>query len=138
MGDVTPLTQDEIDSAEFDDLGMIDLPDMPDPDAPPSAPRSPFLEDTRAGAPPPPEAPPEPDEPPAHARKRRRKTPDTGTPVKRARIAVGIRADINAKVSMPLEVGGTNQPVTASLREAPGISSAAGCSFSSGPRSRMR
>jgi len=112
MAEVTPLTSEEIDSAEFDDLGMIiDVPDMPDPDAPPSAPRSPFLEQGRAGAPPPPSGEvPVPDEPPAHARKRRRTPKITETEskqAKRPRVSVSIRADINAKVSVPLEVGGT-------------------------------
>ena len=30
---VTPLTPDEIGNADFDDLGLIDIPDIPDPDA---------------------------------------------------------------------------------------------------------
>src|SRR5215469_12521672 len=97
MAEVTPLTEEEIDSAEFDDLGLIDVPDVPDPDAPPSAPRSPFLGEGRAGAPPPPSGEvPVPDEPPAHARKRRR-TPkvteaEPGKAKRRPRIPVGIRA----------------------------------------------
>jgi len=109
---VTPLTPEEIDSAdEFDDLGLIDIPDTPDPDAPPSAPRSPFLGEGRAGAPPPPSGEvPVPDEPPAHARKRKRApklTDADAGKAKRPRIPVTIRADINAKVSVPLEVSGT-------------------------------
>src|SRR5215469_4099308 len=111
MAEVTPLTQEEIDSAEFDDLGLIDVPDTPDPDAPPSAPRSPFLGEGRAGAPPPPSGEvPVPDEPPAHARKRKRApklTDADAGKAKRPRIPVTIRADINAKVSVPLEVSGT-------------------------------
>jgi len=110
---VTPLTPEEIDSAEFDDLGLIDVPDVPDPDAPPSAPRSPFLGEGRAGAPPPVSGEvPVPDEPPAHARKRKRapkveSDSTSGKQAKRPRVLAGVRADINAKVSVPLEVGGT-------------------------------
>jgi len=93
---VTPLTDDEIESAdEYTDLGMIDLPESD--------------EGIPAGGGPPPSTPtgppPEqPDEPPAHARKRKRGP--AAEPVRRIRITAGIRADINAKVSMPLEIGG--------------------------------
>lgn len=95
--DVTPLTEAEISDTDFDDLGTIIVDEAP-------------REGTPAGddRPPPGKSSPatEPDEPPAHARRHRGKTPKTDTP-KRAKISVGIRADINAKVSMPLEVGGT-------------------------------
>jgi len=99
MPDVTPLTDDEIMSADdFDDLGTIIVADPPQ-------------EGTPAGddRPPPRSAPAaEPDEPPAHAKRKRGRPPGSKNEApKRARIAVGIRADINAKVSMPLEVGGT-------------------------------
>jgi len=108
---VTPLTPDEIGSADFDDLGLIDIPDIPDPDAAPSVPPSPFLTGSREGTPPPPEAPPEPDEPPAHARKHRRRIiPETQPGEKTKlppRVIAGIRRDITAKVSVPLEISGT-------------------------------
>jgi hypothetical protein len=97
MTDVTPLTADEIDSADFDDLGTIMVDEAPSVGIRAGDDRPPPRESSPA---------PEPDEPPAHARRKRRKTPEAEKP-KRARIAVGIRADINAKVSMPLEVGGT-------------------------------
>lgn len=97
---ITPLTNEEIDSApgSFDDLGIIDLPDS--------------LEGIEPGGAPPaqPEAPPGPtgpDEPPAHARKRGRpKGSKAQPPPAVPKITAGIRADINAKVSMPLEIAG--------------------------------
>jgi hypothetical protein len=100
MPDVTPLTDDEILSdTDFDDLGTIIIAEAPPQEGTPAGADRPPARSAPAA---------EPDEPPAHARRKRGRPPGSKNEApKRARIAVGIRADINAKVSMPLEVGGT-------------------------------
>jgi hypothetical protein len=93
---VTPLSATEIDEGgAFEDLGEIPFIEAPEPVQP------------RRGAPEP-EAASVPDgDGPGHVRKDWRKPP--GRPkgsAKPGRITVGIRADINAKISMPLEIMG--------------------------------
>jgi len=88
-----PLTDAEIDGADVEDLGEI--PFIEDPLPPPAVPGP--------AAP----APPADDEGPGHARKDwRKQQPKPRTPGRTLRITAGIRADINAKISMPLEIGG--------------------------------
>lgn len=93
---VTPLSSAEIDDGPIEDLGDIFIPDD---DGPPPPPRR---------APAEPAAPVPPDgEGPGHTRKGWAKTPGRpGRPAKPGRITVTIRADINAKISMPLEITG--------------------------------
>jgi hypothetical protein len=98
-----PLSLAEIDGAdEVEDLGEIPFP--PEAGTPP------------AGGPPAAESPgppaPDPgaDEGPGHARKDWRKQQQSGRAPKgggrAVRVTVSIRADISAKISMPLEIGG--------------------------------
>lgn len=99
---VTPLTAAEIDDdGGVEDLGEIPFPDEPAPARPPSMTERVTFND---------DVPPGPDgDGPGHVRKDWRKTP--GRPrgsgaAKPGRITVGIRADIKAKIAMPLEIGG--------------------------------
>lgn len=97
---VEPLTDTEIADA-WDDLGTIEIADD-------------LATTQQAAAPAPPDTPPGPsygeipDEPPAHARKKRRTktTSEPKTAAKPLRVTAGVRADITAKIAMPLEIGG--------------------------------
>ena len=103
MQPVMPLTDLEIDSADdIDDLGEIPFIDEgrqpPSAGAPPSAGEAPAPS-------------PVDDDGPGHARKdwRKQQRPQLGPDGRRVRalrITAGIRADINAKVSMPLAIAG--------------------------------
>ena len=92
-----PLTAAEIDGEDVEDLGEIPfIPEIPEAGA------------SRAGASPP-EAPAPPaadDNGPGHARKEWRKQPKSRGTVRALKITAGVRADINAKISMPLEISG--------------------------------
>jgi hypothetical protein len=95
-----PLTASEIDAeddGEVIDLGMIDIPDIIEP-VPGGS-----VHDRSAG-----DAPgtPEPDEPPAHAERDWRKPPAPKARGRAVRVTATIRADITAKIRMPLEIGG--------------------------------
>jgi len=95
-GPVLPLTAAEIDADE--DLGEIPFIPEPVPSAgPPGAGGSPAAD----GSPPPPDG-----EGPLHGRKGWHKAPGRARGGKPGRITVSLRADINAKISMPLEIGG--------------------------------
>jgi hypothetical protein len=102
---VMPLSLAEIDGADdVEDLGEIPFI-AEDRQRPPEA-RGPRAPDDSTG-----ESPgPADDEGPGHARKEWRKQQQPGRAprgaVRALRITAGIRADINAKVSMPLEVLG--------------------------------
>ena len=98
---VTPLSSAEIDGdGPVEDLGEIFIPDEDDtPPPPPSRPRAPAE----------PVAPVPPDgEGPGHTRKDWRKPVGRpkGSTNKPGRITNTIRADINAKISMPLTIAG--------------------------------
>ena len=97
---VAPLTEAEIDAADFDDLGVIELPDEPPLPGDSTVPAG-DGGDGGGG-----ESYPVPDEPPAHARKQRRGKGKTAEPARKVRVTAGIRADITAKISMPLEISG--------------------------------
>ena len=89
-----PLTDAEIDGADVEDLGEIPFIEDPLPPPPPAGPAAPA-------------PPPADDEGPGHARKDwRKQQPKPRTPGRTLRITAGIRADINAKISMPLEISG--------------------------------
>jgi hypothetical protein len=99
-----PLTASEIDAeddGEIIDLGMIEIPDIIEP-VPGGS-----VHDRRAGDDPgttPPGT--EPDEPPAHAERDWRKPPAPKARGRAVRVTATIRADITAKIRMPLEIGG--------------------------------
>jgi hypothetical protein len=96
-----PLTAEEIDNAddgEVIDLGMIEIPDIIE-SVPAANPGTGQEAGEAAGA-------PEPDEPPAHAAKDWRKPPAPKARGRAVRVTATIRADITAKISMPLEIGG--------------------------------
>src|ERR1700749_4276213 len=105
MQPVMPLSADEIYGTD----GVEDLGEIPfvaeDRQRPPGAGASPSAGD--APAPPP---IPADDEGPGHARKDWRKQQQPGRAprgaVRALRVTAGIRADINAKVSMPLAIAG--------------------------------
>ena len=92
-----PLTDAEIDGADVEDLGEIPFPgdgSSPGAGVPPVSPPAPAPS-------------PGDDEGPGHARKDWRKQPKTRPGnVRSLKITAGIRADINAKISMPLEISG--------------------------------
>ena len=89
-----PLTDAEIDGADVEDLGEIPFIEDPLPPPPPAGPAAPA-------------PPPADDEGPGHARKDwRKQQPKPRTPGRTLRITAGVRADINAKISMPLEISG--------------------------------
>lgn len=93
---VTPLTATEIDSDDaVEDLGEIPFIEAPEPSP------------GRGGASEP-EAASVPDgDGPKHARKDWRELPRVKKgPIKAIRITAGIRADIGAKIAMPLTIGG--------------------------------
>jgi hypothetical protein len=103
MDSVMPLSLAEIDGADdIEDLGEIPFI-AEDRQPPPGAGASPSAGDTPAPI-------PADDEGPGHARKEWRKQQQPGRAprgaVKALRITAGIRADINAKVSMPLAIAG--------------------------------
>src|SRR5215469_8255459 len=103
-----PLTLEEIsdddDSSGYDDAGDILAPDEG------SAGRPAVTPEIAAG---PADTTPDGDEPPAHARRGRGRPKGSKTRNHAAvsrppalRITAGVRADITAKISMPLEIGG--------------------------------
>ena len=103
---VEPLSDEEIDGAAdgWADLGEITLDDVVVPSPSPAAlPRDPDIPASGAAG-------DEPDEPPAHASKARRKAARAAGREPRAaakiRVTVSVRADITAKIAMPLEIGG--------------------------------
>lgn len=93
---VAPLTATEIDSDDaVEDLGEIPFPDVPEPSQPRRGPAEPEAASAPDG------------DGPAHARKDWRKPPGKARgAVKPGRITAGIRADIAAKIAMPLTIGG--------------------------------
>ena len=100
---VEPLTDEEIDGAAdgWADLGEISIDPEPDEVSVSGGAAGP----SRNVSPGPP--PSEPDQPPAHATKDRRKAARASKPRAAAvRVTAGIRADIHAKISMPLEIAG--------------------------------
>jgi len=98
---VTPLTAEEIESGgdEYEDLGTIVLQDPPQGIPPGGGNHAPQPSE-------PPPGPTGPDEPPAHARKRGRPPGSKNQAPSVPRVTAGVRADISAKVSMPLEIAG--------------------------------
>lgn len=99
---VEPLSDEEIEAAAgWADLGEITIPDEPD-----GVPDSGSAPGPRSSGAEPPE--PDRDEPPAHASKERRKAAKGRgrADLKPVRITAALHADINAKISMPLEIGG--------------------------------
>jgi len=101
---VVPITAAEEAGGDWDgdDLGEIPFPSgqvSPEPPAPGASPPS---ADPGAGG----EAAPR-DEPPAHSRREwRRAAPVPASRPRSIRVTAGIRADINAKISLPLEIAG--------------------------------
>jgi hypothetical protein len=97
---VQPLTDAEIDEADVEDLGEI--PFVPEATTPP-----PGGSAARSAEPPAPD--PGADEGPGHARKgwAKQQAPKAARGAAKAiRVTAGIRQDINAKISMPLEISG--------------------------------
>lgn len=92
------------DSPEWaEDAGIIDI-EGPGPEPGPSLSGGPGTAADSAGVPGPPQPPPA-DEPPAHARRDwHAKAPKAR--VKAPRITAGVRTDIAAKISLPLEIYG--------------------------------
>jgi len=103
---VEPLSDEEIDGASegWADLGEITID--PEPASVAADPVSVTQDPGGADARPSRQAPPVPDEPPAHARKDRQKAARAQDRPRAIRVTVSVRADITAKIAMPLEIGG--------------------------------
>jgi hypothetical protein len=95
-----PVWDEPDDTIDLGELVPDDPPaDLPDPGPGAAEPASPPLLEAGPAA---------PDPPPAHARREWRKQPKASkaSPAKPVRVTAGIRADINGKISMALDIPG--------------------------------